>query len=211
MLPRVPAGTYRVDLAGARTGRFDVRAGRSFAPIYSVDISESSPGRREMTFPVDVGPLVMTTPRDVRANPHAQIWLRPLRLFRESATSVQSARYGPAAVFSLDHRTFLEPPGFWIQGDSAARIAVVLDDGVGASLLLRSGARPVSVAVQMIDAPAERIELAAGEVRTFPFAARQGPAFVSFDVKGGFRPRDVDPGSQDARWLGCWVEFVRGS
>ena len=48
----------------------------------------------------------------------------------------------------------------------------------------------------------------AAEIELPTFATGVIP--VSIDAEGGFFPRDFDPGSNDRRFLGFWVEVKKG-
>ena len=52
-----------------------------------------------------------------------------------------------------------------------------------------------------------RVALAPGEERTFPIPLSRGHAAIALAVERWFRPSDVQPGSDDVRRLGAWIEF----
>ena len=122
--------------------------------------------------------------------------------------AVRAAGYPHASLFFFDENVWVEPGGFWLQGQSAARVmAQPTDCAVPCEvpLLLRGGAVPNRV---ILSAGRWRqvVSLAPGEERTLTLpAAAQAPAVLDIRSESGFRPAQVDPASTDLRLLGAWV------
>jgi hypothetical protein len=120
----------------------------------------------------------------------------------------QARRYDDVIAYFLDERSFPEPPGFWVGGSRESTVVVQPDEPRG-RVALRVRNAPVPNDVRL-DAGQwhERLQLAPGEERRVlvPLDPR-GVARVRLQVSSGFRPSDHEPGSDDHRFLGVWVEF----
>jgi len=119
----------------------------------------------------------------------------------------RAARYGPATVFLLDGRAYVEPDGSWIVGGSEAEFAIVRDRGSPVQLLVRNFAVDNTVVLES-DQWRQDVALKAREERLFDLPIGTSSAGVVLRVRSakGARPADVEPGNQDKRMLGCWIE-----
>jgi hypothetical protein len=119
----------------------------------------------------------------------------------------RAARYGHATVFFLDGRAYIEPTGSWIGGGSEAEFAIVRDRGTPVQLFVRNFAADNTV---VLDSAGwhQTVALKAREERTFALPLDAASAGVVLRVRSaaGARPSDVEPGNQDKRLLGCWIE-----
>jgi len=116
------------------------------------------------------------------------------------------ARYGPAVVFLLGGSAWVEPAGTWVAGGKAAEFAVYPDGARPIHLFVRNGATANQV---RLDSGAWHADLALtpGEERVIDLPAEERITTpVSVSSARGFRPAQVDPKSQDQRWLGVWIE-----
>jgi hypothetical protein len=119
----------------------------------------------------------------------------------------RAARYGHATVFQLDGRAYIEPNGAWIVGGSEAAFAIVRDQGAPVQLLVRNFAVANTVVLES-DGWHQKLALKAREERLFDLPLDAASAGVVLRVRSatGARPFDVEPGNQDKRVLGCWIE-----
>jgi hypothetical protein len=118
-----------------------------------------------------------------------------------------SARYGPATLFLLEGTAWLEAAGAWIGGGRSARFLVTSGDVPAFHMLVRNG--PVANEVTIASAAwREQLVLGPGEERVLPVPVDARGRGVLLDVTstGGFRPSDVDPKSDDVRFLGAWID-----
>jgi len=119
----------------------------------------------------------------------------------------RAARYGPATVFLIDGHAYVETGGSWIAGGSEAAFAIVRDRGQPVQLLVRNFAVPNSVVLES-GRWREDFAMTAREERVFDLPIEAARAGVVLRVRSasGIRPADVEPGNQDKRVLGCWIE-----
>ncbi|HKB10577.1 MAG TPA: hypothetical protein VKD69_07980, partial [Vicinamibacterales bacterium] len=119
----------------------------------------------------------------------------------------RAARYGRATVFLLDGRAYVEPGGSWIAGGSQAEFAIVPDRGSPLQLLVRNFAVDNTVVLES-EGWRRDVALKAREERVFDLPLDTTSAGVVLRVRSatGARPSDIEPGNQDRRILGCWIE-----
>jgi hypothetical protein len=119
----------------------------------------------------------------------------------------RAARYGPATLFLLDGRAYIETGGSWIAGGASAEFAVVRDQGARIQLFVRNA--PIDNTV-ILEAGSwrESLSLKPREERLLDITIEPGRPGVVLRVKAstGARPADVEEGNQDKRLLGCWIE-----
>jgi hypothetical protein len=145
-----------------------------------------------------------------------ELRLRPDRvvptLDRVAAYEVLASSTWDRFVFLFhDGASFPEDGGFWVRGANRAVVSVVSRTGrltTSVRLRLRS---PVANAVRF-ETPglSWTTELQPGipvdlEVQPTPL---DGTLRMTISPFGGFRPSEISPGSQDRRFLGCWVEVI---
>jgi hypothetical protein len=214
-LPSLPAGTYEVrgTVIGSAAGNVVVRTDRLSGPI-EVWFAGSlgSTWTRQVTIPIDVAGLrvevdkaARTSIRDVSI--HA-VSLSGAPEGFENREARRGARYGQALVFLLDGQAWVEPVGTWVAGASSAEFAIAPDPGRVPSLFLRNGPVANEVALES-GAWRERVTLRPGEeqlIDVVPMHGRHSPTPLNVTAATGFRPAEVDPKSQDQRYLGVWIE-----
>jgi hypothetical protein len=121
----------------------------------------------------------------------------------------RSARYQypdrPTAL--LDGDAWMEPPGTWVAGESSAEFAVAPDPQSPIQLFLRNG--PVANTVSLESAGwHETFTFAPGaeQLVQIPVDHVHRPVPLTVAASHGFRPADLDPASDDVRFLGVWIE-----
>lgn len=119
----------------------------------------------------------------------------------------RAARYGPATVFLLEGRAYVETGGSWIVGGASAEFAVVRDPGSPIQLFIRNAAVDNTVVLES-DRWREQLSLKPREERLLeiPVAANRPGVVLRVKTSAGARPADVEEGNQDKRLLGCWIE-----
>jgi hypothetical protein len=208
----LPAGTYALQLRSQDVpGRVTIGIGREHVPLAAITPSGAmSPV--ELSFPVDVRALVIVQDEgDATVSP-VPLVVRPRRVLPAyeagDGFARQARRYVGVIAYFLDERSFPEPPGFWVGGSRESTV-VVQPDEPRARVALRVRNGPVPNDVRLDSGQwHERLQLAPGEERRVlvPLDPR-GVARVRLQVSSGFRPSDHEPGSDDHRFLGVWVEF----
>ncbi len=211
----IPAGTYRLHLTSVRSveGTLTLRLGDTLLPYWSAPAAGALLPASELSvrLPVDVRSLVVEG--DAAAlRSISSVELEPVHPAESSGsaaaggTAHRGVRYASSDTFFLDENAYPEPTGFWVAGGRTAR-TVIASEGQKLELFLRNA--PVDNTV-VIDIDGERHELTLGprEERVVALArVRPGPyASVRVTSRSGFRPSELDTGSRDLRYLGCWVE-----
>ena len=101
----------------------------------------------------------------------------------------------------------MEPTGAWIAGASNAEFAIAPDPESPFQLFVRNG--PVANKVTLESAAwREILMLEPGDERfvQIPTDHRRRVTPLKVAATNGFRPADVDPKSEDVRFLGVWIE-----
>jgi hypothetical protein len=221
----LPSGRYGLELspgAGAApapglAGDLALQAGRTGGTLTAWNVEASSGARWQGVFdlPVDVNYV------GFRASAALESGIGELRVRPEHVvpTLDRVAAYEVLAASTLDRFVFLfhdgasypADDGFWVRGSSRAVVSVVSRTGrltTSVRLRLRS---PVSNVVRF-ETPGRTwdTDLKAGvpaeiEVQPTPL---DGTLRMIISPASGFRPAEMTPGSQDRRFLGCWVEVV---
>jgi hypothetical protein len=214
-LSRLPGGLY--EIAGVvghpAAGRIRVRTDQRSPTIADWDVqSLSGAWRQELLLPLDVTALHIE-PDEAAKDAVRDLTVRALSVWGdEDAPAVDlearfSARYGPATLFLLDGTAWLEAAGAWIGGGRRARFLVTSGDVPAFHMLVRNG--PVANEVTIAGAAwREQLTLAPGEERVLPVPvdARGRGILLEVTSTGGFRPSEVDPKSDDVRFLGAWID-----
>jgi hypothetical protein len=200
----LPAATYRIEGAGASKGPLAVSVDPEFGPQWTWALDGASQSWwRDVRLPVPVRALILKAP-GARG-----IVVRPLDLLRSGMTTLPQhvARYGPAVVFFLNGDAFMEREGVWVAGGKSANFVVSPDDGATPRLLVRNP--PVANTIVLTgDGWQQYLTLAPGEARhvTLPFAQPSTPLHLRVSAAHGARPSEFERGSNDTRFLGCWIE-----
>ena len=119
----------------------------------------------------------------------------------------EGTRYGPVAVFLIGGNAWVEPGGIWVAGGSNAEFAIAPDGQSPIQLSVHSG--PVDNELTLESGTwRERVALKAGEGRVLqlPTDGRSRATPLKVTAANGFRPVDVDPESEDERFLGVRIE-----
>ena len=102
----------------------------------------------------------------------------------------------------------MEPTGAWVAGGSSAEFAIAPDPQSTLELFMRNG--PVANRVTLESATLEGNTHARAWRRTrrcrLPTDRRRPVTPLNVTATNGFRPADVDPKSEDVRFLGVWIE-----
>jgi hypothetical protein len=204
---RVPAGLYAIEGEGHGTDPLTVTVDSEFGPQWKWDLDEpSGTWRREFRLPVQARGVAVMAPGASR------VALRPInisgsrsRIARTEAAHV--ARYGPAVVFVMAGHAFMERAGTWVEGGRSAEFAISADHDAPVQLLVRNP--PVANTV-LLEATGwrEQLILAPGEERliALPLTASSGAVALRVSAAQGARPTEFERGSEDSRYLGCWIE-----
>jgi len=213
----LPAGRYEIDLdarprGGTLHGELGLQVGRVGPPLRTWTLPPADRWTTTVDLPADArfvgfkasADLAQVAP-DLRLVPVA---VHDLRTRRTDPDVVQSRLYGDTPVFFYDERVAPEAGGFWTRGDSSSRLAVALAPDRPTALRLRAGPAPAAVTT-IVDGHAEQVALAPRATRDVTLRSRHAVASVELVTAGGFVPAQIDPGVQDRRHLGVWVEVVR--
>jgi hypothetical protein len=219
-LEELPAGDYRLQVTRRPPGLGELvlGIGRSSVPAGQWPVSIES----DVRFHLPVLASILTVRGDADARRSIEkITLIPdppaaVAAQTENETSApprtararDGARYGPAVVYTLDDRVWLEPQGFWVMGARAPEVVIAMDRPVESfHVTLRNGPGANRVRVWSGSWANER---ALGPDESWDIRVpAPNPAraiIVGFEVEHGFIPAERDPNSGDRRSLGCWVE-----
>jgi hypothetical protein len=215
VLFNVPAGTYRphVLASGPVSGTLVLTVGGTSRPISTWTLSGNLSGSISPSFRLPVHARTLTIEADQQAHAAiSRIELEPLPEVRDPATriagvAIQGARYGSIAAYFLDERAYAEGEGFWIAGGAETRVAI--EKGARAlRLLLRNAPTENTITIEA-DGHRFDVDLLPREERTLlvPTKPTTTELVLGLRATGGFRPFQVEPGSTDFRYLGCWVEL----
>jgi hypothetical protein len=125
----------------------------------------------------------------------------------EDREARRATRLGSSLVFWLTGEAWVEPGGAWIGGRSEAEFSIATDPHSPLQLLVRNG--PVENHVTLTSAAwKETLQLDPDDERVVqvPSGLNSRLTPLTVAVSNGFRPADVDAGSDDRRLLGVWIE-----
>lgn len=204
-IPWFPAGSFEISTRGTLRAPARLVVGRPDEPYALLTADPVSLARGvTVPLPVDVRRLTLQA---ATSSAVSAIEIKPVAI--QTAVSDRPARvaatYGRTSVFFLDDRTEPEADGFWIWG--AREGEVVFEPTIAPlSVVLRNGAVPNDVTIRA-GAWAQHLSLGPGEEHpiTLPSSGTGRPYVTSIVTATGFRPADVDPRSQDRRFLGVYV------
>jgi hypothetical protein len=205
-IPLLPAGSYDVSLRGSLTGAGSVFARADDDPFVFAHAAPADFARGlAIDLPVAVRALTIRAPTNAGITALEMRPVAPRTARASDRVAHHAAQYGETRVFFLDDRTMPEADGFWVWGAREGWL-VFESSASSVNFVLRNGAAPNVVTVRAGDRE-QSLALAPGEERpvTIP-ASGAGAAFETIiRTSGGFRPSDVDPHSQDRRYLGVFV------
>jgi hypothetical protein len=213
-MTHLPPAFYEVagTVVGTPAGRIRVVTDRRTPPLAEWDAAELERAwKRTLLIPVAVAGLQLDldgdaqrhvrdlTVRAVSVVPRAD---RPA----DGAEAGHGARYGSAAVYALTGTVWVEPGGMWVGGAGAAGFVVRPDEPGAIHVFLRNG--PMTNVVTLVSGPwRQEVRLQAGEERVVdvPADPRRLAAPLQVMSAQGFRPSEVNPKTDDDRFLGVWV------
>jgi hypothetical protein len=221
----LPAGRYTVELlprsasgiGASLSGHLVLQAGRSSGSLTEWNVDADAGKRWQATFdlPVDVDFV------GLRADPELEARVGELRILPMRVVPMldRVAAYEVLATMTLGRFVFLfhdgssypEPNGFWVRGSNRAIVSVVSRTGhltTRVRLRLRSPvANTIHIEMPGLTWTEDLQPDVAKDIEVEP-TALDGTLRMTISSARGFRPSDVTPGSQDRRFLGCWVEVV---
>lgn len=214
-LNHLPAGIYAIDttIATPASGTVRVATDRLTPPLEEWPAALlGSLSRRLVTFPVGLEALRVDADDAARASIR-RMTLRPLEIppVRDRPSrdleATSGSRYGPAAVYVVRGRAYLEPGGLWVGGSQTAQLVVAADRGQPIRLFLRNTAAGNRVSLAS-GSWKQELTLRPREERgiEIPSGGNRLGAVLDVTVVNGARPVDFEPGSKDERFLGCWLE-----
>jgi hypothetical protein len=207
------AATYTVDATiGSDAGVLTAGLDRVPAPLWTWDLrGVRGPWHQTLTVVNDARALRFDGDERTRRAVSDIVVRAERRLPPRDRVSDQvasrAARYGPATVFLLDGQAYLEPGGSWIAGGAAAEFAIAHERGEPVQLFVRNYVVPNTVVLET-DGWRQEVTLKPREERVFDVPIDPARAGVVLRVRSaaGVRPADIEPGNQDKRVLGCWIE-----
>ncbi len=211
VLPRIPAGRYRLRVEGGGPGGWLMLGiGQDQFALRSEALTWPAPPI-EIEFPVDVRALIVRGDEDARRAVR-RVVVEPLSIAPASArltdlVARRAVRYEGVSVFFLDDRSFAEPDGFWV-GGSRQSTFVLQADRPQPSIDLHLRNAPVDNRLTLESGQwREELTLAAGEERHLqvPLGPGQRAVLVTATSTSGFRPSASTPDSRDDRFLGVWI------
>ena len=219
----LPAGTYTVAVHFNSRGLdrpepLSLQIGRNGPPMqtWTVDGHPKQLWQTSLWLPVDANFV------GLRGSPDAEraidaITITPTSVVNAGARPhiplVLSAAIYPAAnLYFHSEQTYPEAAGFWTRGKQGTQFTVAIPPGQRETVVLRlhPGSKENAATVSTFGWQ-QHVSLKPGdaaEIELPTFATGVIP--VSIDAEGGFFPRDFDPGSNDRRFLGFWVEVKKG-
>jgi hypothetical protein len=221
----LPAGRYSLEISprasggpeSVLSGHLNLQAGRSGGSLADWSIQTAAGERWQTSFdlPVDVNFVGLRATPELEARV-GELRVRPMRIVtnldRVAAYEVLAASTLDRFVFLFhDGSSYPEADGFWVRGANRAVVSVVSRTGrltTKVRLRLRS---PVANAVRF-ETPGltwtTELEPGVSKVIEVEPTPLDGTLRMTISPARGFRPLDRTPGSQDRRFLGCWIEVV---
>jgi hypothetical protein len=209
-----PAGRYRIVAATgppstpAPSAAYELRILRSGTPILVGPVPRGhNPLALDISLPVDV-PAVILRGAGLKEASLTPVHVATRRQRFGAARAESARRYGAAVVWFLDGDAFNEPEGLWVRGGAETELLLQPDNGNSATLLLRNGAAPNEIELRTGSGEwKEALSMRGGEEREVqvPVDPDRGAALLRVIARNGFRPSEVNPGSNDTRYLGVWI------
>jgi hypothetical protein len=216
----VPGGQYELVVESNRpAGRLTLAVGESKQVLDEVSLDGRPAGGTGLVLTLPAGVASLAIHGDDRARASVtRLMLRP-RAARNAAgahsgEARRASRHGRVRVFFFDDNAFVEPTGFWTRGGSATDVFVdAVPPGTtavpAAQTVLRLRAGPVVSSIEVSSGEwRQSVSLEPGEARLVPLPDRAVGWPLRLVTMTGFRPAQHDPGNQDLRNLGVWIEVV---
>jgi hypothetical protein len=215
----LPAGTYRVnvrfnDRGSGRAWPLSLQVGRVGPPLETWNIQPRAGESWSTTLwlPVNANFVGMRGPAELERAIDA-ITITPTTVVDAGARPIvpvvmSAAQYGGVSLFFHDERMYPEPDGFWTVGRRTSGITVATPPGRTEPVVLRmhSGAR-ANTATFSTFGWSHEVPLVPGEAVELELPTMTGGVVpLTISVADGFSPRELDPASNDARFLGIWIE-----
>lgn len=217
----VPAGEYDVDVTFAdrpSTGSAPIglQVGRSGPALRTWEL-EPLPGESWHTgirLPTDAIFLGFRGPREMEAA-ISSIALHPTTIVDQGMRPrvppvLAASAYPTALAFFHDDNVYPESQGFWTIGWRQAVVTLAAAAGRPGPMVLRVHGGGTEAAANFTAPGWQRqVALTPGQVLDIelPEAGTLGLP-LRILTSSGFRPKDLDPASNDTRTLGIWVEVV---
>ena len=220
----LPAGTYRIDVQfgdepPARALPLALQVGRVGPPLQTWTLQ---PERRQLWsttlwLPVDANFVGLRGPVEIERAIDA-ITITPTEIVDAGARPhvpvvLAAAAYPGASMFFHNEQMYPEPTGFWTIGGRAAEVTVAVAPGQTKPVVLRihGGAKANTATISTFGWYRE-YELVPGQDASVELPLTAGGVIpLTISASDGFYPREIDPSSNDPRFLGIWVEVKKDS
>jgi hypothetical protein len=215
----LPAGTYKVDVqfndrAAEREWPLALQVGRIGPPLQSWTI-QAQPRQLWTTtlwLPVNANFIGIRGPEDMERAIDA-ITITPTAVVDAGARPIvpavlSAARYGDVSIFFHEERMYPEPTGVWLPGQRTIQMTVAVPPTHTAPVVLRihSGGKANLATFTTFDWERD-YSLVPGQAADVELPMVNGSVIpLTVTVADGFSPREIDPSSNDTRFLGIWVE-----
>ena len=215
----LPAGTYTIgvqfnDRAGEREWPLALQVGRVGPPLQSWTI-QAQPRQLWTTtlwLPVNASFVGLRGPTEMERAIDA-ITITPTDVVNAGArpivpTVFAAAAYGDVSVFFHDERMYPEAAGFWMLGRRTSQITVAVPPDRTTPVVLRihSGGKANVATFTTLDWERD-YSLVPGQAAEVELPMVHGSVIpITVHVDDGFSPREIDPSSNDPRFLGIFVE-----
>jgi hypothetical protein len=212
-VPDPPAGTYTIEATiNGDARRLTAGIDRQPGPLWTWDLSGVRGRWKEtltlandaQTLRVDADAATRAAVSDVSIRAERRL---PAHERVSEQRAWRAARYANATVFLLDGRAYVEPGGAWVGGATTAAFAIVGDGAAPLQLFVRNSPVQNTVVLEashwrdtLTMAPREE------KLLSVPFDVGRQGFVLRVSSASGARPSDVEPGNQDRRLLGCWLE-----
>ena len=215
----LPAGTYTIDVqfndrASEREWPLALQVGRVGPPLQSWTI-QAQPRQLWTTtlwLPVTASFVGLRGPAEMERAIDS-IAITPTDVVNAGArpivpTVFAAATYGDVRVFFHDERMYPEPAGFWMLGRRTSQITVAVPPNRTTPIVLRihSGGKANLATFTTFDWERD-YSLVPGQAAEVELPMVNGSVIpITVHVQDGFSPREIDPSSNDPRFLGIFVE-----
>jgi hypothetical protein len=218
----LPAGTYKIDVQfndRASEGEWPLalQVGRVGPPLQSWTI-QAQPRQLWTTtlwLPVNASFVGLRGPAEMERAIDS-ITITPTDVVNAGArpivpTVYSAATYGDVSLFFHDERMYPEPAGFWMLGRRTAQITVAVPPNRTTPVVLRihSGGKANLAKFTTLDWERD-YSLVPGQAAEVELPMVHGSVIpITVYVQDGFSPREIDPSSNDPRFLGIFVEVKK--
>ena len=215
----LPAGTYRIDVqfndrAGEGEWPLALQVGRVGPPLQSWTI-QAQPRQLWTTtlwLPVNANFVGLRGPTEMERAIDS-IAITPTDVVDAGArpivpTVFSAASYNGVSLFFHDERMYPEPAGFWLLGRRTSQLTVAVPPNRTTPVVLRihSGGKANVATFTTFDWERD-YSLVPGQAAEVELPMVNGSVIpITVHVRDGFFPREIDPSSNDPRFLGFFVE-----